>query len=185
MNLAANEATYVKYLLDGNPNEFALLYDAYSSVLYGIILKVVHDEEQANDVLQDAFIKIWDKRLTYDSSKGSIFTWMLNISRNTAIDYTRSKHYKASGKIRNMDDSVSMINRSGNVQTNTDVIGMNEAVAELPNEQRKIIELMYFNGMSQDEISTECEIPLGTVKTRARAAIGQLRKLFTPNKQTV
>lgn len=172
------ENDFVQMLRDGSSEQFAILYDAYSGALFGIVKRIIPDEEQASDVLQDAFIKIWDKRNFYDPSKGSIFTWMLNIVRNTAIDFTRSKHFKGASRIQNIDDNVGILNRMSGTHTNTDVIGMNEAVDNLPEEQRQIIDLMYFNGMSQDEIANEYNIPLGTVKTRARGAMIKLRALF-------
>jgi RNA polymerase sigma-70 factor (ECF subfamily) len=172
------ETDFVEMLRSGNADRFGILYDAFSGALFGIVKRIIPDTDQAQDVLQDAFIKIWEKRNTYDASKGSIFTWMLNIVRNTAIDFTRSKHFKAADKIRNLDDNVGIVNRTTSNRTNTDTIGVSELVAELPEEQRQIIDLMYFNGMSQDEIATEYNIPLGTVKTRARSAMSKLRDFF-------
>jgi RNA polymerase sigma-70 factor, ECF subfamily len=172
------EQDFVQLLQDGKPEQFAQLYDAFSSSLYGIIKKIIPDEEQAADVLQDSFIKIWNKRDTYDSSKGSIFTWMLNITRNTAIDFTRSKYFISKSKIHKLDDNVSILSKIEDNPTNTDVLGMNEAMSALPSEQRQILDLMYFNGLSQDEISTEYNIPLGTVKTRARSAMTKLKTYF-------
>lgn len=172
------ETEFVDLLQSGKQEQFAQLYDAYSATLFGIIKRIIPDAEQAEDVLQDSFIKIWEKRDSYDPSKGSIFTWMLNISRNTSIDFTRSKYFKASAKNQKLDDNVGIINRNTSNRTNTDTIGMSEMVNALPAEQRQIIDLMYFNGMSQDEIATEFNIPLGTVKTRARSAMGKLREVF-------
>ncbi len=169
---------FVKILRDGDSSKFDLLYDYFSGALFGVVKKIIPDEEQAADILQDAFIKIWDKRDTYDGSKGTLFTWMLNISRNTAIDFTRSRNFKSTAKNRKLEDNVGIINRTTGTHTNTDVIGMNEVVETLPADQRQIIDLMYFNGMSQEEISNEFNIPLGTVKTRARSAISKLRAVF-------
>ncbi|MFN0031409.1 MAG: RNA polymerase sigma factor [Flavobacteriales bacterium] len=178
------ETEFVQMLHSGNAEQFARVYDSYSMAIFGVIRRIITDREQAEDVLQDTFIKIWEKRELYDPSKGSIYTWMLNIARNTSIDFTRSKHFKAAAKIRNIDDNVGNVNRSTSSSTNTDVIGVSEVLRELPDEQRQIIDLMYFNGMSQDEISKEYNIPLGTVKTRTRSAMMKLKNIFMPQQAT-
>lgn len=173
-----SEEDFVAILLTRDENSFAVIYDNFSAALYGVILKVVQNEEIAADVLQESFIKIWEKSAAYDSSKGRLFTWMLNIARNTAIDATRSKHVKVASKIRNIDDNVHMLNRQRNVSQHEDSIGVQEIVAKLSPDQKIIIDMMYFQGFSQDEVSKELGIPLGTVKTRARAALIKLREIF-------
>ncbi|MBC7426237.1 MAG: RNA polymerase sigma factor [Bacteroidia bacterium] len=173
-----DEATLVKLLKSKEKEAFSYLYENYSSVLYGVIMKVMDMQEEANDVLQDAFVKIWRNIESYDTNKGRLYTWMLNIARNTAIDYLRSKQHKNESKNQNIEDSVYTINRSVKVEQQTDAIGVKQLIGKLPDEQRKVIELVYFKGYTQDEASKELEIPLGTVKTRVRAAIGTLRKVF-------
>jgi RNA polymerase sigma-70 factor (ECF subfamily) len=173
-----SEEGFVAILLARDAASFAIIYDSFSAALYGVILKVVQNEELAGDVLQESFVKIWEKSASYDASKGRLFTWMLNIARNTAIDATRSKHVKVASKIRNIDDNVNMLNRQRNVSQHVESIGVQEIVAKLSPEQKIIIDMMYFQGFSQDEVSKELGIPLGTVKTRARAALIKLRETF-------
>ncbi len=171
-----SEDEIVGMLRAGDKGIMEYLYDHYSGALYGVCLKVVQDESAAQDVLQDGFIKIWKKGGQYDPSKGKLFTWMLNIVRNTAIDYLRSKavKYEISGNER-----VGHVIESNSSETmSTDAIGLRKQMAQLRKEEREILELSYFGGYTHDEISKELNIPLGTVKTRARKALNDLRKLI-------
>jgi RNA polymerase sigma-70 factor (ECF subfamily) len=143
-----------------------------------VIDRIVRSEDISNDVLQEAFVKIWKNIDTYSNDKGSLFTWMLNICRNMAIDMTRSKQYRQETQNQNVEDYVNVINRSEHVQLKTDHIGLKDLVARLKPEHRLLIDKIYFEGYTQEEASEELNIPLGTVKTRVRAAIIQLREVF-------
>ena len=171
------EKELVDLLKSKNKRGFDLLYDNYSKVLYGIILKIVHSEELAEDVLQDAFVKIWKNVASYDSSKGTLFTWILNVARNTAIDRIRSQEYKHSSKIQPIDNNVHMDGQS-TTQTQVEHIGLEKVVADLKPEQRIVIDYIYFKGFTQAEAAEALNIPLGTVKTRVKSAINRLRELF-------
>lgn len=151
------------------------MYAQYSNALYGVAVKITNSEEAAQDVLQDAIIKIWKSFDNYNPSKGRLFTWLLNITRNTAIDYLRSKHVKY--KIQNPSEDVSMVNEPS-VTNNYDHIGVKEALVNLKPEQKKVIDILYFGGYTQEEAAKELDMPLGTLKTRARAALKGLRALL-------
>lgn len=157
---------------------FNYLYKHYAGVLYGVINKVVYDEQTAQDVLQDAFVKIWNNIDQYDSKKGRIYTWMINIARNAAIDKLRSRGEIMKGKIRTGDDIVSNIERGLKTEQATDTIGLRKMVAALKPEYETIVSLAYFKGYTLEEISKTLSIPLGTVKTRMRHAMQQLRAVF-------
>lgn len=157
---------------------FAYLYDNYSAALYGVVRRIVPEEEAAQDILQEAFLKIWNYFISYDASKGRLFTWMVNIVRNMAIDHTRSKVYKANLKNQSLADSVNKINRQGSNVQQTDQIGLKAFVQKLKPEHKELIDLLYFAGYTQEEASKELNLPLGTVKTRTRAALQQLRELL-------
>jgi RNA polymerase sigma-70 factor (ECF subfamily) len=139
---------------------------------------MVQSDEIANDVLQEAFVKIWKNIDSYTREKGSIYTWMLNVCRNMAIDTTRSKQYKKETQNQNIDDYVNVINRNEQVQTKVDHIGLKEVVAKLKPEHKLLIDKIYFEGYTHEDASKELDIPLGTVKTRIRAAIIQLRSVI-------
>ncbi len=172
------EEQLVSTLQSGRADQFGILYDSFSGALLGVIMKVVDNRDVAEDVLQESFVKIWQKRDTYDASKGRLFTWMLNICRNSAIDAARSKHVKVASKIRNIDDNVTSVNRKTSVSQNEDAIGVATIVDSLLPEQKVIMDLIYFNGFTQEEVSKELNIPLGTVKTRTRSALTKLRETF-------
>ncbi len=156
---------------------FSYLYDHYSAALNGIIHRMIDDTQLAEDILQEAFVKIWNNFKQYDPSKGRLFTWMVNITRNLTIDTIRSKAYKKQQKISQDDNSVIGQKDSASGAERFDSLGLRKQVEALKPDQRIIIDLAYFNGYTQEEISKEMGIPLGTVKTRMRAAIMELRKL--------
>ena len=168
------EQELISALKAGDDQAFSYLYDHYSGSLYSIIHQIVKMPELASDVLQEVFVNIWRKIESYDPIKGRLFTWMLNISRNAAIDMLRSKSYQNSQKNQEITDTVYGKNQV--TQTNIDRIGLTKFLEKLRPEQRVLIELAYFKGYTHDEIAQIEDIPLGTVKTRIRNALLQLRE---------
>ncbi|MCX2740922.1 RNA polymerase sigma factor [Pontibacter anaerobius] len=171
-----NEEALVARLRASDNSAVSLLYDMYSATLYGVILQIVKTEEVAEDVLQEAFIKIWKSFDKYDETKGRLFTWMINICRNLAIDKIRSREHR----MKVSSDTIPEKHRPEFTRSafNPDHIGVRDVVEQLSPDQKKIIDLMYFEGLTQSEIAKEYNIPLGTVKTRARSAVKLLSKLF-------
>ncbi|MCU0353076.1 MAG: sigma-70 family RNA polymerase sigma factor [Cytophagales bacterium] len=157
---------------------FEYLYDRYSAALYGVVLRIVRTEEVAEDVVQEAFVKIWKNVAAYDKSKGTLFTWVLNIARNTAIDKVRTQDFKQQASIQDLEQNVSMLDRQANELPQVDFIGMEKHVAQLRPEHRLVVDYLYFKGYTQTELAEELDIPLGTVKTRIKAAINHLRELM-------
>jgi RNA polymerase sigma-70 factor (ECF subfamily) len=151
------------------------MYDMYSSALYGVVMRIVQSPELAQQVLQDTFLKVWKNSASYDSSKGRLFTWLLNIARNTAIDATRTAHFRYRQKTENID---TLVSRPGNDAMNPDHLGVREAVGALDEKYKSLIDLIYFKGYTQEEVAEETGIPIGTVKTRLRYAMNELRKVF-------
>ncbi len=166
----------VALLRQDDKSAISLLYDNYSEALFGVILRIVQQEPLAEEILQDTFLKIWKYRESYDESKGRFFTWMLNIARNTAIDQTRLKSF--SQKNQDIDNVVSIIDSREQGNFNVDAIGIRELIGKLPEEHRSIIDLVYFQGYTHIEAAEALSLPLGTLKTRLRLAIVQLRKTF-------
>ena len=151
------------------------LYDAYAPALFGVVIRIVQSRELTEQVIQDTFLKAWRNIASYDAEKGRLFTWLLNIARNTAIDATRSAYFQQTKKTGSSDGLVYM---AGGESTNPDVIDVREAVGSLDEKYSSLIELVYFKGYTQEEVSEETGIPLGTVKTRLRYAITELRKHY-------
>ncbi len=154
------------------------LYDHYSAALYGVILRIVIDRETAEDVLQESFIKIWNNSASYDASKGRLYTWLLNVARNTAIDKTRSKNFRKGAQVQSIEDFVYSVDKQHNNTTSIDHIGLRKFVEELKPDQRQLIDLLYFGGYTQSEAAEELNLPLGTVKTRVKAALNRLREIL-------
>ena len=171
------EAELVALLQQRNNQAFTYLYDNYSGALYGIINQIIPDRESANDVLQEVFINIWRKIETYDLTKGRLFTWMLNIARNASIDKIRSKSWQNDLKNQTLPEDVSSLDGQS-VKMNMDNLGFKKVLWKLKEEQRSLIELSYFQGYTHEEIAKGLSIPLGTVKTRIRTALLQLRSMI-------
>ena len=157
---------------------FAYLYDNYAAALNSIVLQIVSDTELANDVLQEVFVNIWRRIEQYDAGKGRLFTWMMNIARNASIDTLRSRSYQNSRKNQSIQDDVDTLPVTGVIQPGVDTIGLRKTLEKLKDEQRVLIELAYFKGYTHEEIAELEKIPLGTVKTRIRNALIQLRSLL-------
>ncbi len=173
-----SEEELVTLLREQDQSAFSYLYDNYASALNGIIIRMVDDTQLAEDILQEAFLKIWNNFKQYDTSKGRLFTWMINITRNLTIDTLRSKGYKKGKKISQDENSVITYQDKSSKTDRFDTIGLRKQLQHLKPEQKVIIDMAYFSGYTQEEISKEMEIPLGTVKTRMRTAIIELRKLL-------
>lgn len=171
-----NESELVSLLQQRQQSAFNYLYDHYSGSLYSVIVSIVSDRELANDLLQEVFVKIWRQILTYDHTKGRLFTWMLNVARNASIDAVRSKNYQQNQQNKELTEKV--YDAGGSMQTDTDKIGLRKIVHNLKDEYRVLVELSYFEGYTQEEIAKMLKIPLGTVKTRLRTALIQLKQVI-------
>ena len=160
-------------------HSFSYLYDNYSGALLGVISAIVADHEIARDVLQEVFVNIWRKIGSYDSAKGRLFTWMMNVARNAAIDKIRSKGYQDSLKNQSIPDNAdsAVISRSATLPQVTDT-GLKNVLAKLKEEHRVLIDMSYYQGYTHDEIAKILDIPLGTVKTRIRSALTHLRTMI-------
>ncbi|AWW00879.1 RNA polymerase sigma factor [Arcticibacterium luteifluviistationis] len=177
--LHIEESELLVLLENKDRNGFNILYQNYSGAIYGIIIRMLREEEEATDMLQEVFIKIWNKIDSYDRKKGRLFTWMANLTRNLVIDRIRSADYK-NHTLKNFvrDDNVRVTDSQYSSITKTDSIGLTGLVGELKPELRVLIQKIYFEGYTQSDLAEELEIPLGTLKTRVRAAIKALRKQF-------
>jgi RNA polymerase sigma-70 factor (ECF subfamily) len=157
---------------------FTHVYDMYSKSLFAVINNLVKDKEEAEDVLQEVFVKIWKNIDTYNESKGRFYTWILNIARNTSIDKLRSKGFNNSKKNLSSDNFVNLLDDSNKLTHKIDTIGIQEFVKKLKPKCIQIIDLLFFKGYTQQEASDELEIPLGTIKTQNRNCITDLRNFL-------
>lgn len=171
------EETLLRGLQAQDEQAFHFLYDHYARALFGVILQLVPQQEIAEDVLQEVFVKIWQNINTYDSGKGRLYTWMLNIARHQAIDRLRSRELNNRSKTTALTENVNGEEQS--VSSRIEDAGLQKILAKLPPESRKLLELAYFQGYTQEEIARMLNIPLGTVKTRIRNTMIGLRKILS------
>lgn len=168
------EVQIISLLQQGDKQGISLAYQNYGQALLGIIYKIIPTPELAEEVLQDTFVKIWKYAKQYDSSKGRLYTWFVNIARNTAIDKVRSAGFRKDQKTGSIENLVNTDNAGAEEITLADS-GLRTVIQSLDEKYRLLIDLVYFQGYSQREIERELNIPLGTVKTRLRAAMTELR----------
>jgi RNA polymerase sigma-70 factor (ECF subfamily) len=154
------------------------LYSLYCNSISGVVNNIVKDDEVAQEITQDVFIKAWNNAETYSAQKGRFFTWLLNIARNASIDYTRSKKFKQSKQNLNADFFVDILETSSSLDSTTNTIGLTNFVTKLGDTCKAVIELLYFKGFTQKEASEELNMPIGTIKTRNRTCIGELRTML-------
>ena len=174
----AAEEELVRRLYARDESALTVFYDRYGEALYGVILRIVKAEEVAEDVLQECLVKIWNSFSAYDPGRGRLYTWVLNISRNLAIDKIRSRQHRVGSLTQGLDDSLTAQRQAAPTTFRPEHIGLKEITQKLIPEQRQIIDLLYFGGFTQSEVAEELNLPLGTVKTRARTALKVLAKLI-------
>ena len=173
-----SEQELVALLQQRSDHSFSYLYDNYSGALLGVIGAIVSDQETARDVLQEVFVNIWRKIGSYDSTKGRLFTWMMNVARNAAIDKVRSRGYQDFLKNNSIPDNPDAnITGAASLPQVVDT-GLKKVLTKLKEEYRVLIDMSYFQGYTHDEISKILNIPLGTVKTRIRTALTHLRTMI-------
>ncbi|WP_428742826.1 RNA polymerase sigma factor [Tenacibaculum sp.] len=157
---------------------FEALYEMYNESVQGIVFNIVREQSIAEEITQDVFIKAWNNAETYSEKKGRFFTWIINIARNAAIDKIRSKNFKNNLKNLDAENFVDIIENDDSLDSKTNAIGIKKFVSKLKETCIKVIELLYFKGFTQKEVSESLNIPLGTVKTRNRNCINELRTML-------
>lgn len=176
--LAVSEEELISGLKLQDSSTMKVLCEMYSGALLGVISRVVAQAEVAEDILQETFVKIWNSIGSYDASKGRLFTWMMNIARNLSIDKVRSKDFKNSTKNQDIENNVNFIDEQKKVSFNADTLGLKDLVTNLKPDFKNVLDMVYFKGYTHVEAAEELNLPLGTVKTRIRMAILELRKKF-------
>jgi RNA polymerase sigma-70 factor (ECF subfamily) len=172
-----DESAMLTRIEQRDENAMEEIFRRYSGPVYSVALRVLRDSSQAEDVLQEVFLQLWRKPAAFVQNRGSLGAWLVVIARNRAIDVLRRR--KPSDSV---DDVVlaSTVNVADEAERNTMMEKVRRVIADLPMEQRKSLELAYFEGLSHTEIASRTGDPLGTVKTRIRQALISLRKAFQP-----
>ena len=167
----------VKQLKEKNVDAFERLHDMYAENICGAINIIVRDEAIAQEICQDVFVKVWQRSHQYNSSKGRFFTWLLNMSKNAAIDHTRSKRFKNQKKNHSQDFFVDIYEKSSEDEnSSSDYDGLNHLLKQLKKKCVELIESLYFKELTQKDTAEKLSIPLGTVKSRNRNCLQELRK---------
>ena len=163
----------------GSEQAIAALYDRYRLILFGLILRILHSQPEAEDVLQEVFLQVWRRASDFDETRGRPFTWLVTLARSRAIDRLRSlasSDRTVTEAARNATDSISDASDDALKSEQGEIV--RRALSELPEEQRRTLVLAYFEGLTQTEIAARLGSPLGTVKTRMRSGMIRLRELL-------
>jgi RNA polymerase sigma-70 factor (ECF subfamily) len=176
----AEEAELLLSTARGDESAFARVYDRYGPILLGLLLRILRSRAEAEDVLQEVFLQVWQRAHSFDPSRGRAFTWLVTLARSRAIDRLRSVDSRERAAQRSAEEAPP---DSGPAEWAEDVAIRTEraeavraALSELPEEQRQVLLLAYLEGMSQSEIAAAKNQPLGTVKTRTRSALRKLNE---------
>jgi RNA polymerase sigma-70 factor, ECF subfamily len=171
------DAALIRRLQRRDPNALAELYDRYGRLAYSLIVRVVRDTGVAEDIVQETFLRVWNRVQGFDAEKGAIGPWLLAVARNRAIDYLRSTTGRARNNLElEATEHPSLYNDiEKDLLTADKARRVKAAIQKLSPNQRQVIELAYFEGLSQSEMAERLGQPLGTVKTWVRAALKNLR----------
>ncbi len=174
-----DQKTYQKLVLDlqhQTPGSLKVLYENYSDALYGIILRIVKDEQLAEETLQSCFLKIWQNGSSYDPKKARLFTWMMRIARNLSLNAIESKTYRKTKHIQALENAVHISNGNGVGKEVT--MDLHFHINALEPKYAEVIEMTFIKGYSHQDASEELGLPLGTLKSRIRTALKELRKVY-------
>lgn len=177
----------MRALQSGTNDGFTAFYRRFSPGLFSMVYQILQDQKESEDVLQESFVQMWKKSPTYDSTRSSLFTWAVMISRNRAIDRLRSRQRRArtteafTQEVAVAPTTSNSLSADDALSATDDRLRVQSAISALPDKQRQAIELAFFGGMTQAEISSKIEAPLGTVKARIRRGLLALRDVIKPS----
>ena len=179
-SLQPKDLELIQSLKTGQPSALGKLYDRYGSVVYGLALKILKNAQEAEDLTQEIFVSFWHKN-TYDPARGSLSHYLIMMTRSRSLDKLRSRGSRSKFLERWRQTTTQAFSRSAFEQVDIWDTSqqVQEALAQLPEQQRKVLEMAYYQDLSQSEIAKTLNIPLGTVKTSARQALKKLRKILS------
>ena len=178
----AVDALLLKRVAAGDRVAFSELYDRFSKPLYSTAVRILTDTAEAQDVVHDAFVALWDKASTYEASRGTAFSWALTLTRNRAIDRLRSRRRRAellensAPSDLGLDENSSGPSADESADTSDQSAAVRAAVETLPSDQQSALKLAFFGGLTQEEIAARLSTPLGTIKARIRRGLLKLRE---------
>lgn len=174
-------ATLVWMIKSKDERGFHILYDKYCGTLYGILLKLVRRNDVADDLLQDVFVKIWKHIDSFDPARATLFTWMLKITRNQAIDYLRSSRHR--DELLHVDNNLFCLHRdyadaNASNNCNAELKDIQNKALQLDAKYAEVIDMIFFYGYTHQQTARILKLPLGTVKTRARKGLVMLKQIY-------
>jgi RNA polymerase sigma-70 factor (ECF subfamily) len=176
---AATDEALIARLLGREEAALGALYDRHARAAFSLAYRIVGDPETAEEVVQEAFLIVWRRAETYRPERGAVRTWLLTVVRNRAIDTVRGK--ASTTPTTSVDDLplVALDSPEAEAIRSVEARVVRDALSELPPEQREVVELAYFGGLSYPEVAARTGVPVGTVKSRMRLALERLRALLT------
>ena len=174
-----NDVGLIKAIAARDEVALAQLYDRYRAILFGLLMRILNNREEAEDVLQEVFLQVWRKAADFDENRGRPFTWLVTLGRSRGIDRLRTlavRERVAEASAREVIEEIS--DAAGDAFRSEQRGLLNDALAKLPDDQKRPLMLAYFDGLTQSEIATRLGTPLGTVKTRMRTGLIKLRELL-------
>ena len=183
---ATGDQALLRRLYGRDEQALGELYDHHSAAAYGVALRVTGNPELAEEVVQDAFLTVWRRAATYQAERGTVRSWLLRVVHNRAIDVVRARDGRPRVGGRQPQalalDGLVLVaadNPEREVLRAIDGAVARNALAQLPRDQRQVVELAYFDGLAYPEVAAVVGVPLGTVKSRMRLALGRLRALVS------
>ena len=177
----AADARLLGRVAEGDRAAFSELYDRFSRPLYATAFRILNDAAEAQDIVHDAFVALWEKAATFETSRGTAFSWALTLTRNRAIDRLRSRRRRAelldssAPSDLGLDENSSGPSADDSASASDQAVAVRAAVATLPADQQRALELAFFGGLTQEEIAARLRTPLGTIKARIRRGLLKLR----------
>jgi RNA polymerase sigma-70 factor, ECF subfamily len=172
------DSRIIEQLQHRDPDGLAAAYDRYGRAAYSLLLRIVRDQAIAEDLTQELFLRLWNRSGVFDPQRGALGVWLLSIARNMGIDHVRSAQARFSSRLRPMEHVEAIYLSSDPLMDESRIQNqeiIREAFRALSADERQLIELAYFEGLSQSEMAEKLHQPLGTVKSRVRAALARLR----------
>lgn len=180
MNDAAEDGQLMKLIRQKDPAALEMLYDRYEGLIFSFAYRMVQDSMAAEEVMQEFFMRIWKNLEQYDSSKGKLSTWMFTVTRPIAIDQLRNNNPRIPQEPAGVEELQEMRETGIMSEEMTELLmageQVREALQELSRDQQQVIDLIYYQGLTQQEVASRVAVPLGTVKSRVRLAMKQLQK---------
>lgn len=181
----ADDSNELQRIADRDEGALATFYDRWVQSVYAAVVQLLHDADDAEDVLEQTFWQVWERAATFDPARGSVRTWVLTIARSRALDRLRARARRPESVPLSEFVATDQPDPSESVEAQERREQVGRALASIPEEQRRAIELAYFGGLTQSEIAERLRQPIGTVKTRMRLGMQKLRALLLATREEI